>query len=139
MRSTMAEQAKLNEAQSQQWAREQYQKATKYLAEKGYVTESVTTVESRYLVPVIAVWKLKTIDKETIWVISGDLPCDHIPFSSAPDVRESLRNFSMKWQLQAQNILNSAKDKTQVDFANLLIHRAESLYQLFENDSLWNE
>ncbi|WP_394176904.1 DUF4826 family protein [Thalassotalea litorea] len=135
----MSNPGEFTEEQRSAWVREQYQKATKYLAEKGFVTESVATLDSRYLIPVVAIWKLQTINKESVWVISGDLPCDHIGISAAEDVREALRNFSMKWQLQAQNILATAKDRTQIEFASLLVSRAEGLYQLFENEKLWNE
>lgn len=135
----MSEQKNLTDEQQSAWIREQYQKATKYLAEKGVVTENVAPQDSRYLIPVVAVWKLNTLDKEQVWVISGDLPCDHIPTSVADNVREALRNFSMKWQLQAHNIENNAKDNTQLDFAKLLISRAEGLYQLVEKDELWPE
>lgn len=135
----MSEQVNLTEEQQSAWVREQYQKATKYLADKAIVTESVKVEESRYIVPLVAVWQLKTLDKNSLWVISGDLPCDHIPLSAADTVREAIRNFSMKWQLQAQNIQQSATDKTQLDFSNLLISRAEGLFQLCENDDLWPE
>jgi hypothetical protein len=44
----------------------------------------------------------------------------------------------MKWQLQAENILQAQPlDKTQQEFANILISRAEGLYQLFEKAELW--
>lgn len=135
----MSEQKQMTEEQKQAWIREQYQKATKYLADKGVVTASVAPQNSRYLVPVVAVWKLKTLDNQAVWVISGDLPCDHIASSAADSVREALRNFSMKWQLQAQNIEQNATDDTQLNFAKLLVSRAEGLYQLFENESLWPE
>lgn len=134
----MSEAKQLTEEQNQQWIREQYLKATKYLADKGVVTKSVVTTESRYIVPVISVWKLVTISDEAIWVISGDLPSDHIAVSAASDAREALRNFSMKWQLQADNLLAVAnQNKIQIDFAHLLIARAEGLYQLFEDEKLW--
>ncbi|WOH38333.1 DUF4826 family protein [Thalassotalea fonticola] len=135
----MSEQINLTEEQQTAWVKEQYQKATKYLAEKGLVTENVAPKDSRYLIPVVAVWKLNTLDKESVWVISGDLPCDHIPTSAAENVREALRNFSLKWQLQAQNIENNATDETQLNFAKLLIGKAEGLYQLCEKDELWAE
>nr|WP_068546320.1 DUF4826 family protein [Thalassotalea crassostreae] len=127
----------ITEEQTQQWVREQYLNATKYLAEKGVVTQSVEVQTSRYLAPIFAVWKLKTIDNDAIWVISGDLPCDHIQAEAADTVRDSLRHFSMKWQLQAQNIAGTTTEQAQ--FAKFLVGRAEGLYQLFENENLWKE
>ena len=41
----------MSEVEQQEWIRKQYQVATKFLAEKGLITESVADKESRYLVP----------------------------------------------------------------------------------------
>lgn len=133
----MSEQNQTQQLKANQWVQEQYKKATKYLAEKGIVTKSVTSTESRYIVPAVAVWKLHATDNKSYWVISGDLPSDHIDLSAAANVRDAIRNFSMKWQMQAENIGRNAKDKTQHEFAQLLISRAEGLYKMFERDDLW--
>ncbi|WNC70282.1 DUF4826 family protein [Thalassotalea nanhaiensis] len=135
----MSEQLNLTEEQQSAWVREQYLKATKYLADKGVVTDNVAPQDSRYLVPIVAVWKLNTMSDGSVWVISGDLPCDHISTSAADNVRDALRNFSMKWQLQAQNIVQTVNDQTQLDFARLLVSRAEGLFELCEKDDIWPE
>lgn len=123
--------------QQQQWVREQYQVATKYLAGKGFVTDSVVVEESRYLVPLMSVWKLKVLDGNYFWVICGDLPTDHNLFEAAPNAREAARHFSFKWQMQAENLLKS-DNKEQIEFAQLLISRAEGLYEMYEQDKLWD-
>jgi hypothetical protein len=132
----MTEKSQLNEQERQQWIREQYLVATKYLAEKGLVTDSVVTQESRYLVPLLSVWKLKLLDGSFIWTISGDLPTDHIKADIASSARESIRHFALKWQLQAEKLLQE-QDKTQESFANILIGRSEGLYELYQNEKLW--
>ena len=96
----MSQAVQMTEAEQQQWTREQYQVATKYLAEKGIVTKSVQAQESRYIVPFLAVWKLTSLEGKKFWVLSGDLPTDHINFEVAANAREALRHFSLKWQLQ---------------------------------------
>ena len=51
----MAEQQEnqpVSEEQRAEWVREQFQKANKFLAENGVLFDSVTTEESRYLMPV---------------------------------------------------------------------------------------
>lgn len=126
----------MSEEQQQQWLREQYQKATKYLADKGFVTSSVNDKESRYIVPFLAVWKLNTIDGQAAWVISGDLPTDHIQAEVANTAREAINNFSMKWQLQAENLLRSDQAE-QHEFAKMLISRAEGLFQVQADEKLW--
>lgn len=121
-----------------EWVREQFQRANKHLAEKGVLFDTVSTEESRYLAPYIAVWKIKAIDGQFFWVISGDVPADFIPYEAEKNARDTLRAFSMRWQLKAENILQSASaDQTEKDFAQLLITKAENVYGIFANDKLW--
>ncbi|WP_213994703.1 DUF4826 family protein [Arsukibacterium sp.] len=132
------EQDAIAEKQRAEWVRNQYQAANQYLAGKGIIPDNVAVTESCYLPPLVAIWKLNTRDKKSYWVISGDLPTDHMPFSAAPTARDAMRSFSLNWQLKAENIVSSdSVDKTQQDFANLLVARAQGLYELFEDDSLW--
>lgn len=128
------------EQANSEWARTQFQKANQYLAEKGILPENVAVSESRYLTPLVAVWKIKAQDRKEYWVISGDLPTDHLAISAAKDAREAVRAFSLHWQLKAEQIMNSGSvDKTKVDFANLLVNRAHSLYDLFAKEVLWTK
>jgi len=134
----MAEQQKMSEQEQKNWVRKSYQAATKYLAGKGMVTDSVVEKESRYLVPVIAIWKLNLLDKTSVWVICGDVPTDHVGNNIAATARDVIRHFSFKWQMQAENIGKNG-NKEQEGFANLLISRAEGLYSLYEKEELWAE
>ncbi|TMM41950.1 DUF4826 family protein [Colwellia ponticola] len=126
----------MTEEQQQQWVKEHYQVATKYLAGKGIITDSVTLEDSRYLVPLLALWKLTSTDGKKFWVLCGDLPSDHNLVDVAPNAREALRHFSLKWQMQAENLLQ-ANNEEQNKFADLLISRADGLYQLYNDKSLW--
>ena len=65
-----------------EWVRAQFQKANEYLASKGILPDNVAASESRYLPPYMAVWKLNTKDKQSYWVISGDLPTDQAGWNS---------------------------------------------------------
>ncbi|MDP5144167.1 DUF4826 family protein [Rheinheimera baltica] len=126
------------EQERAEWVRIQFQKANEYLASKGIVSDNVAVTESRYLPPYFAIWKLNTKDKHAYWVVSGDLPTDHIAFSAAANAREAVRAFSLHWQLKAQQIMDSGTtDKTQTEFAQILVHRAQALYEMFEKDELW--
>ena len=128
----------LTDEQRAAWVRTQFQKANEYLATKGIIPDNVAVSESRYLPPLVAIWKLNTRDAKSFWVISGDLPTDHMPLSAAPNAREAMRSFALHWQLKAEQIAQAGfSDQTQVDFANLLVNRAEGLYDLFENEQLW--
>jgi hypothetical protein len=128
----------LTDEQRAAWVRAQFQKANEYLATKGIIPDNVAVSESRYLPPLVAIWKLNTRDAKSFWVISGDLPTDHMPLSAAPNAREAMRSFALRWQLKAEQIAQAGfSDQTQVDFANLLVKRAESLYDMFDNEQLW--
>jgi len=134
----MSDQKEMSPEEQNAWLREQYQSATKYLAAKGLITESVAEKESRYLVPLIAVWKLNLMDKSKVWVIAGDVPTDHVSVDAAATARDALRQFSFKWQIQAESLMASGGEE-QKTFANHLIGRAEGLYNLFNNEELWQQ
>ncbi|MCC5824816.1 DUF4826 family protein [Alkalimonas sp.] len=128
----------LTEQQQSEWVRSQFQKANEYLASKGILPDQVVVTESRYLVPLVAVWRIKSQDRKEFWVLTGDLPTDHMALSGAKNAKEAIRAFSFQWQLKAQQILDTQQgDKTQLDFANLLISRAHGLYDLFDNETIW--
>ncbi|MGP4763454.1 DUF4826 family protein, partial [Klebsiella pneumoniae] len=62
--------------QNSAWVRQQFQKANQHLVEKGILPDTVAVSESRYLPPLMAVWKMKAQERKEYWVISGDLPTD---------------------------------------------------------------
>ena len=137
----MAEQQEnqpVSEAQRAEWVREQFQKANKFLAENGVLFDSVTTEESRYLMPYLAVWKIRAMDGKQYWVISGDLPTDSTSVDNAADAKDVLRHFAMHWQLKAENLINAeGADDSQKAFGALLINRAESLFAMQNTPDLW--
>lgn len=135
-------QPELTNEQKQQmeiaWQRECFQNAQKHLAEKGIMPSSVVEKDSRFLAPICAVWKIKAQNGKTYWVITGKVPTDHVEVTAATSARAVLKHFSYKWQLKADAILaNSAHDKSQAQFADLLISRAHGLYDIADNDQLW--
>lgn len=125
------------------WVRAQFQKANQYLASKGLMPKNVLIDSSRYLAPVMAVWKMRATDgnqEREYWVITGEVPTDHIPASAAPDARDVVRHFSLAWQLKAEQLkAHPVNDETQRRFITMLIHRATELYELYERDELWEQ
>ena len=118
--------------------REQFQKANKHLAENGVLFESVVTNESRYLVPYLAVWKIKDTNNAMYWVMSGDLPTDYIAESTAATARDAIKHFAMAWQLKAANLRESdSADSSSLEYAELLESRAEGLHAIQNQDELW--
>lgn len=133
--------AAMTEEQRQEWVRIQFQNANRYLAERGLLSETILTKESRYLVPDIAVWKFKLQNGKRVWVINGRVTTDHVSAEAAKTAREAVRYFSFQWQLKAENIaaLGDAADTTQRQMATLLVRNAEALYQLSDNEKLWQQ
>jgi len=81
-----------------------------------------------------------------IWTISGEgVITDHIPGNLAATPKDVARHFSFKWQMDADRLLEVAKNKspaknTQLhlgDYSNKLIQNAEFLYGLTERDDIW--
>lgn len=138
----MTEASSNAEAAQAQWAREQFQKANRFLAEKGIIPNKVMVAESRYFAPYVAVWKIAATrpSKAVYWVISGDLPTDLVSADAAKDAREVLRHFSLAWQLKAENLIqNGLRDNTQKQYAGLLISRAESLFGMYQDEKIWQQ
>lgn len=69
--------AATQEAQRTQWVREQFQKANRFLAEKGIVPAKVFAEECRYLAPLVALWKLESSmpSKKNLLGDWGRTPC----------------------------------------------------------------
>lgn len=130
------------QAQAQQqsviWQRECFQHAQKHLADKGVMPQSLIEKESRFIAPLCALWKFKAQDGKKYWVITGRLPTDHAHENAAENARDALRYFSLQWQLKAEQIMQTGTDdKTKIDFANLLINRAQGVYEMYEKEELW--
>lgn len=135
--------AKLTE---QQWVDKERGVALGYCSRKELNVTSFIDNESAILPPYLAIWLVESkSDKEKYWVISGDLPLDHIPAKLAKNPREVVRYFSLGWQLKAQRLITSLQagqpqlgdPGKQTNFANLLVSRAEMLAELAENDKIW--
>lgn len=100
------------------------------------VVKSINDKESRFLAPVMSIWKMNLLDESSVWVVTGDIPSDYAATTVAPSTRDTARHFSLKWQMQAENLLAS-NDSSQKEFAKYLISRAEGLYDMFDKDELW--
>ncbi len=128
----------LDEQARVSWVREAFQKANQYLAENGILFDSVKVEQCLYLAPIVAVWKIKAKNGKWYWVISGNVTSDACALDNAANARDAMRHFALSWQLKAEQLLNMQQlDQTQRDYANLLIEQAERLYQMHDNESLW--
>ncbi|GGD53774.1 DUF4826 family protein [Lacimicrobium alkaliphilum] len=132
------QQQPMSEQDVSAWVKQQLQKCTKFLAEKGIIVASVKMEDSRYLVPWVTAWKVQSTDGKYYWAVAGDLPTDVLPLSAAKDARAALRHLALGWQMKSENIRHaSADDKTQQEFADLLDNKSQLLYQMTEQDQVW--
>lgn len=144
MNETDNSQNQLTDAQIKEWCSKSYQQATQFLAQQGIVTESVVLEQSRYLPPVLAFWKLKSLEGQMYWVISGEIEPDVLPEKAASSARDSARAFSLHWQARIEELRNTLTNQsTKEETAQVqqqitdLNHAATRLYQIFEIDNLW--
>jgi hypothetical protein len=130
----------------QEWVNNQYGAVLSYCSRKQLNVTSVNDKESAILPPIIAIWLVESKStKENYWVISGDLPLDHIPTKLAANPRDVVRYFSLSWQLKSDRLMASLEadqpqlgdSGKQTDFADLLVSRAEMLADLAGNDKIW--
>ncbi len=138
--TSTSNQAGMDQVQAAQWFNEQFNKATKHLADQGVLIESVFNDESTYVAPMFAIFKIRSKDRKKYWVIAGDLPTDYTPDSAAKDFKAAMRHFSLHWQMKAENMIAAGiRDTVQRDFAQLLVTKAEALYAFIDNKIMWDK
>lgn len=128
------------------WEQSQYARALKHCTDNGLRVVQLDKRNSRVLSPVVALWLISVSDHaDKVWVLTGDLPTDHVTAKVAPKARDALKHFSLSWQLKAQKLvdeLNSGRyslgsPENQAKYASLLVQRAEGMHALTEEERLW--
>jgi len=120
----------------QEWLDQQCLLAIDYLKLKGFNVDGIIVNENKYLMPLFSLWKFDFIDNRQCWVIGGDLPIDHACADVAFNTREAVHHFSLKWQLQAEHLMEANMTK-QTKLAQLLSSKSKTLFQMFNDESLW--
>jgi hypothetical protein len=114
-------------------------------AVKGAAVEATPVWAAPEQVLIAKVWPA-TQKRNFIWTISGNgATTDHLAGSLASTPREVARHFSLKWQVDAERLLNLAKSRapdantrTNVEaYAHKMIQNAEALYDLVSRDQGW--
>jgi len=116
-----------------EWAHESFDKAVRELIANELIDVEVFearpawTLEDR-----VVIGQVREVNSTSIfsWVICGEVPTDHISSDVASSPRDVARHFSLKWQLDAERQAEPAEKAR-------LTQMAELLYELAENDSLW--
>ncbi len=117
------------------WLRETLDAAVELSTNLGVVEDAL--VEARpiwSLANKVLIGQIREANERSTftWVICGEFPTDHIGSSAAATARDAARHFSLKWQLDAAR-------QTDPSIADKLIEKAEELYEIAEEDSLWQE
>jgi hypothetical protein len=115
----------------------------------GIIAGAAVEVAPVWAVPnrllIAKVWEVSR-KSSFVWAIAGgDWITDHINGSLATNPRDAARHFSLKWQMDADRMLEMAKTKTPDEntranvetVVNKLIHQAESLYELTNREAGW--
>lgn len=105
--------------------------AVQEILDKGITKNALIEAKLVWCLPFqILVGKIRDHGDETRfwWFITGDLPTDYVDSSAAASAREAARYFALRWQIRAAN---------DAEAGSMLAKRAESLYELTEDDRLW--
>lgn len=131
------------------WYKSQLDAVVKEMLKTGAITgvaiEASPVWASAHRILIARVWDANQKSK-FIWTISGDsVITDHIAGAMAANPQEAARHFSLKWQMDADRLLEVAQNKTPVEntpqhmqaYTKKLIQYAELLYDLISRDEIW--
>ena len=136
------------EEQLQKWVKHQLDSAVRELINQGLFSSVMVEARPAWVFPfglLIGMIREQDQRKGFDWFISGDFPTARISSDVASTAREAARHFALQWQLEAKRIEDRASRdsngmQSDADQASQrLVERAQSLYELVEQDPLWQE
>lgn len=131
------------------WAKSVFDQSVEEMMRRGIVSEMLVEARLVWALPYrVVVGQVREGKESQIfhWVISGEVPTDHIGSAAAATVREAVRHFALKWQLDAarfqdpavqEELAQGQPDQSWELMGVQLADKAEALYALTEDDSLW--
>jgi len=132
------------------WYKELLDAVVKEMIRGGVVAGAAVEATPVWAAPeqvlIAKVWPVSQ-KRNFIWAITGSgAITDHLAGSMATTPRDVAKHFSLKWQMDAERLLNLAKSRTpdantraNVEaYANKMIHSAETLYGLVSRDEIWD-
>ena len=117
----------------------------KVRAIRGAAIEAAPIWASPNEILIAKVWDA-TQKSQFIWTISGEkVVTDHIPGSMAVTAQDAARHFALKWQMDAERLMETAKARKSVkqaeahmeDYTAKLIKQAEMLYDMTTDNEAW--
>lgn len=138
------------EEELKKWVTNQLESAVKELTEQGLFDTAMVEARPAWVFPFGLLIGMIREQGETTsfdWFIKGDFPTGRVHSSIASTAREAARYFALQWQLEAKRIEESGSDTQGEELTqpepgksgNQLVEMAQSLYELVEQDSLWQE
>lgn len=138
------------EEQLKKWVKDQLNESVRELIEQGLFSSVMVEAKPAWVFPFgLLIGMIREQDQHQgfDWFISGNFPTDTVHSSTASTVRDAARHFALKWQLEAKRLEDHTDDlSTENIFGDdtpnrgaELVERAQSLYELVEQDSLWQE
>lgn len=130
------------------WAREKLRKAVDETIQRGAFVDQVVEAKPIWVLhEKVAIGQARESSRSDafVWIICGDLPTDHVGSRAAATPRDALRHFALKWHMDAERYKIPAvrkahgwpEDKDVSHLTDQLIAKAEELYAIVEEDSLW--
>jgi len=150
MQKQKAESGNLAEQQAlKAWYKELLDRVVREMLKAGAVQGAAVEARPVWAYPnevmIARVWSAAQKSR-FIWAIAGEsVVIDHIAGSLAPDAREAARHFALKWQMDADRLVQAVKERpnmqhavTQIeDYGKKLVGSAELLYRLTEIEDIW--
>ena len=133
----------------EQWCNERRREVSAYLQRQGVAHNQIGEWPAWHVAPYVSVWAIESKANPGWvgwWVISGDLPTDHVSASNIKHPREAVAAFATRWHDIA---VHMAQGKPTQDFsigipsewptlAPLLASRAELLQTWATDADLWS-
>lgn len=135
------------EVQEERWLAAERRRVEEYLSTEGLAYGVLPADPELHIAPHLALWLVSgpRADGGAWWVVSGDVPTDHVSSQRAPDARQALRTLSKKWRTAA-SVMAARRDDHNADHlgpdesrraAEQLFERARRLWDLAAQDDLW--
>ncbi len=133
------------------WYKSLLDQVVKEMIRLKAVTGTAVQAAPVWMVPhqilIAKVWGLGH-ENDFVWSVSVDkLIADYVGGSLAASPRDVARHFSLKWQMDADRLMNRENSKLAVEksdtsmraFSQKLIENAEILYEMANRDDVWQE
>ena len=136
------------EEELRKWVKHQLDSAVRELIDQGLFNSVMVEAKPAWVFPfglLIGMIREQDQRKNFDWFISGDFPTARVSSDVASTAREAARHFALQWQLEAKRLEDASSNETRDDGAGSqsatqsLVERAQSLYELVEQDALWQE